>query len=56
MNKSTKYLSLISICKQKTFSPVFSINSSQKDKAIPVTTSKPHFVTFLMYLEKSLLD
>ena len=30
---------LICICKQKAFSPVSSINSSQTDKALPVKTS-----------------
>ena len=44
-----KDLSLICICKQKTFSPVSLINSSQKDKALPVKTSKPNFVICFMY-------
>ena len=48
-------LRLICICKQKTFPPVLSINSSQKDKALPVKTSKPNFVTFFMYFRNSLL-
>ena len=55
MNKSTKYLSLICICKQKNFSAVSSINSNQKDKALPVKTSKPNFVTFFVYFGNSLL-
>ena len=42
----TPALSLICICKQKTFSPVLSINSSQKDKKLyllklPNRTSSP---------------
>ena len=37
---------LIFICKQKTFSPLSSVNSSQTDKALPVKTAKPNFVTF----------
>ena len=49
-------LSLICICKQKTFSPVLLINLSQKDKALPVKTSKPNFVTFFVYFWNSLLD
>ena len=49
-------LSLICICKQKTFSQVLSINSSKKDKALPVKTSKPNFVTFSVYFGNSLLD
>ena len=40
MNKSTEYsnarLSLIYIGKQKTFSKVLSINSSKKDKGLPI--------------------
>ena len=48
-------LSLICICKQKTFSQVLSINSSQKDKSLPVKTSKPNFVTSV-YFGNSLLD
>ena len=48
-------LSLICICKQKTFSLVLSINSSQKDKSLPVKTSKPNLVTFV-YFSNSLLD
>ena len=51
MNKSTKS----SNARHKTFSPVSSINSSKKDKALPVKTSKPNFVTF-MYFGNSLLD
>ena len=47
--------SLNCICKQKTFSPVSSINSSQKDKGLPVKASTPNFVTFV-YFENSLLD
>ena len=56
LNKVTQDLSLICICKQKTFSPVLSINSSQKDKALPVKTSKPRFATFFIYFGNSLLD
>ena len=41
-------LRLICICKQKTFLTVLSINSSQKDKALAVKTSKPNFVTFFI--------
>ena len=44
LNKVTQ--DLIYICKQKTFSSVSSINSSQTDKALPVKTSKSDFVTF----------
>ena len=44
LNKETQ--DLIYICKQKTFSSVSSINSSQTDKALPVKTSKSDFVTF----------
>ena len=51
-----KDLSLICICKQKTFSPVSLINSSQKDKALPVKTSKPNFVICFMYFGYSQLD
>ena len=47
---------LICICKQKTSSPFLSINSSQKDRALPVRTSKPNFVTFFVYFGNSLLD
>ena len=47
---------LICIWKQKTFSPVSSINSSQTVKALPVTTSKPNFVTFFVYFGNSLFD
>ena len=54
LKKVTQDLSLICICKQKTFSPVLSINSSQKDKALPVKTSKPNFVTFFVYFGNSL--
>ena len=54
MNKVTQ--DLICICKQKTFSPVSSINSSQTDKALPVKTSKPNFVTFFVYFGNSLFD
>ena len=56
LNIATQYLSLICICKEKTFSPVLSINSSQKDKALPVKTSKPKFDTFFVYFGNSLLD
>ena len=52
----TQDLGLICVCEQKTFSTVSSINSSQKDKALPVKTSKPNFVTFSMYFGNSLLD
>ena len=48
-------LSLICTCKHKAFSPVLSINSSQKDEALPVKTSKPNFVTFV-YFGNSLFD
>ena len=37
---------LTCICKQKTVLPVSSINLSQTDKALPVKTSEPNFVTF----------
>ena len=40
LNKATQ--DLIFICKQTTFSPVSSINSSQTDQALPVKTSKPN--------------
>ena len=56
LHKLTQDSSLICICKQKTFSPVSSINLSQKDKALPVKTSKPNFVFFFVYLGNSLLD
>ena len=36
---------LTCICKQKTVLPVSSINLSQTDKALPVKTSEPNFVT-----------
>ena len=39
LNKVTQDLRLICICKQKTFSPVLSINSNKKNKALPVKTS-----------------
>ena len=42
--------------KPKTFSPVSSINSTQTDKALPVKTSKPNCVTFLVYFGKSFFD
>ena len=32
------------------------MNSSQKDKALPVKTSKANFVTFFVYFGNSLLD
>ena len=32
------------------------INSSEKDNALPVKTSKPNFVTFFVYFVNSLLD
>ena len=41
---------LICICRQNTFSPASSINSSQTDKSLPVKTSKQNFVTFLRVL------
>ena len=47
---------LICICKQKTYSPVSSINSSQSDKDLPVKTSKPNFVTLFVYFGNSLFD
>ena len=53
-NKVTQYL--IYICKQKTFSPVSSINSNQTDKALPVKDSKPNSVTFFLYFGNSLFD
>ena len=58
MKKSTKKSNarLICICKQKPFPPVSSINSSQKDKALPVKTSKPNFVTFFVCFGNSSLD
>ena len=56
LSKVTQDLSLIFIGKQKTFLWVLSINSSQKDKALPVKTSKPNFVTFFVYFRNSLLD
>ena len=56
LNKVTQDLSLICIGKQKTFSWVLSTNSSKKDKALPVKTSKPNFVTFFVYFGNSLLD
>ena len=56
LNKVAQDLSLICICKQKTFSPVLSINSTQKDKALPVKTSKPIFATFFVYFGNSLPD
>ena len=46
---------LICICKQKTFSPVSSTNSSQTEKVLPVKTSKPTFRTFV-YFRNSLFD
>ena len=54
LNKATQ--DLIFICKQATFSPVSSINSSQTDQALPVKTSKPNFVTFFVYFGNSLFD
>ena len=32
------------------------MNSNQKDKALPVKTSKPNFVNFFVYFGNSLLD
>ena len=46
LNKVTQDLNLICICKQKTLSPFLSINSCQKDQALPVKTSNSNFVTF----------
>ena len=48
-------ISFISICKQKTFSPVLAINSSQKDKALTVKTSKPNFSPSLCISETACL-
>ena len=60
MNKSTKESNtrpkLNLHCKQKTFSPVSSLNSSKKDKTLPVKTSKANFVTFFVYFGNSWLD
>ena len=56
LNKVTQDLSLICFCKQKTFSPVLSINSGQKDKALPVKISILNFVSFFVYFGNSLLD
>ena len=56
LNKVTQDLSLICLCKQKTFSLVLLINSSKKDKALHFQNSKPNFVTFFVYLGNSLLD
>ena len=62
MNKSTKYsntrlkLNFAFVNKKKTFSPVSAINSRQKDKAPPVKTSKPNFVTFFVYFGNRLRD
>ena len=53
-NKVTQ--DLICICKQKTFSLVSSINSSQTDKALPVKNFEPNFVTFFVYFGNSLFD
>ena len=47
---------LICICKQETYSPVSSINSSQTDKVLPVKISKPNFVTLFVYFGNSLFD
>ena len=38
------------------FSPVSSINSCQTDKALPVKTSKPSFLSFFVYFGNSLFD
>ena len=46
---------LIYICRQNTFSPVSSINSSQTDKSLPVKSSKQNFVTFLRVLGTAFL-
>ena len=39
---------------EKRFLLVSSINSSQTDKALPVKTSKPNFLTFFVYFGNSL--
>ena len=49
-------LSLICICKQKSFSLVLWINSSKEYKALPVKISKPNFVTFFVHFGNSLID
>ena len=57
MNNSTKQSNArLKLNLQKTFSPVLSINSCKKDKALPVKTSNPNFVTFSVYFGNSLLD
>ena len=56
--KVTQDLSLIFICKQETFSPVLSINSSQKDKAFNYLLNLPNRTSsqFFVYFGNSLLD
>ena len=54
LNKVTQEFTCI--CKQKTFSPVSSANSSQTDKALPVKTFKPNFVTFFVYFGNGSFD
>ena len=56
--KVTQDLSLICICKQKTFSPVLTINSSQKDKAFNYLLKLPNRTSsqFFVYFGNSLLD
>jgi len=47
-------LSLICICKQKTFSPVLLINLSQKDKALPVKNFQTEFRHLLRVFREQL--
>ena len=47
---------LFYICKQKTFSTVSSINLSKTDKALPIKSSKPNFLTCFVYFGNSLFD
>ena len=47
---------LICICKQKTFSPVSSTNSSQTEKVLPVKTSKLTLIITFVYFGNSLFD
>ena len=56
LNKVTQDWSLICICKQKTFAPISSVNWIQTEKALPVETFKPTFVTFFVYFGSSLFD
>ena len=53
LNKATH--NLVCICRQKKLLPVSSINSSQTDKALPVKTFKPNFVTVFVYFGNSLM-